>query len=391
MSHYLGIAATVLGTLAVLALAVYLYPILLLILFSLGGAGATRPLIDSLAARGIPRMAAILGAYALVIGILIVVLVLIAQPLGQETQRLFVELRQGIHAAQTHEADATAVQRLLLRLLPLVDQPWQIIGNASFDQWRLLLGWTSGVLETITQVVVALVLSMYWAADRLHFERLWLSLLPLERRVPAREAWREMEHEVGSYLRSEAIQCLAAGLVLGVAYRLVGYPYPTLLAVCAAVLWLIPWAGFLFTLAAATLLSLPTLLGDQPASAWGPLGAAMGLTAAAFLMLELALEPRLFNRRRYNSLLIVLLVLMFTELFGLVGLLLGPPIGVLVQTLSRTWLRHRLASESPPADVEQLDQRVAALSRSPLGLTTTPERRNLIERLQSLVSEAKAT
>ena len=42
------------------------------------------------------------------------------------------------------------------------------------------------------------------------------------------------------------IQCVAAGLLLSAGYYMLHYPYPALMAVIAAVCWLIPYLGVLF-------------------------------------------------------------------------------------------------------------------------------------------------
>ena len=48
------------------------------------------------------------------------------------------------------------------------------------------------------------------------------------------------------------------------------------------------------------------------------------------------MEPRLFNRRRYNSLFIVLAVIALAETFGILGLLLGPMVAVAIQATAGT-------------------------------------------------------
>ena len=45
-----------------------------------------------------------------------------------------------------------------------------------------LLGVTWGFFGTILNVLIIVVLSLYWSIDRVHFERLWLSLLDVGRR-----------------------------------------------------------------------------------------------------------------------------------------------------------------------------------------------------------------
>jgi predicted PurR-regulated permease PerM len=82
----------------------------------------------------------------------------------------------------------------------------------------------------VSGAAVILFLSIYWIINQIHFERLWLSLLPTGLRRQARDIWRTIEIDLGAYMRSELFQSLAAGLLLGLGYWALGSPYPVLLA-----------------------------------------------------------------------------------------------------------------------------------------------------------------
>ena len=81
---------------------------------------------------------------------------------------------------------------------------------------------------------------------------------------------------------------------------------------------------------ALALADLPALVLDWP-NALIPLAMAALFTILVFAILETCLEPRLFNRRRYNSLFIVLAVIALAETCGILGLLLGPMVAVATQ------------------------------------------------------------
>src|SRR6185369_9351425 len=100
-----------------------------------------------------------------------------------------------------------------------------------------------------------LILSVYWSTNQVHFERLWLSLLPAEQRKLARNVWRTIELELGAYIRSEIIQSFLAGFLLTIGYWMLGCPYPALLGVFGAIAWLIPLVG------APLAMVLPLLVG----------------------------------------------------------------------------------------------------------------------------------
>ena len=105
-----------------------------------------------------------------------------------------------------------------------------------------LLGFTVGSVTIIGQFFTVLVLSIYWSIDRVHFERLWLSLLPTKSRARSREIWRAIDRDFGAYVRRGSPEHFCGGAA-GVWAVGDGDQYPSLLAVFGALVWLIPWLG----------------------------------------------------------------------------------------------------------------------------------------------------
>ena len=116
---------------------------------------------------------------------------------------------------------------------------------------------------------------------------------------------------------------------------------PALVATVAALSWLVPWLGTIIALTALAVVELPALVLKWPGSLLS-VAAAASFTVLVFVILESGVEPRLFNRRRYNSLFIVLAVIALAKTFGILGSLLGPMAAVTIQAA----LEHAEASES---------------------------------------------
>ena len=164
-----------------------------------------------------------------------------------------------------------------------------------------ILGFTQGIGGVVSDAFIILFLSLYWSINQIHFERLWLSLLPSGQRKQARGIWRTIELDLGAYIRSEVVQSLLAGLLLGLGYWLLGSPYPALLALIGALAWLIPVVG------CALAMILPLLVGLLTS-------VQLGLTTALYTLvvliaLEVWVEPRLFRRKWDNPILTVVMLL----------------------------------------------------------------------------------
>ena len=362
--------------------------VLLLFVLSLGLAAALRPLVDRLeAVLHWPRPAAVLTGYVLALAFIAVVVFAVAAPVLDDLRRAadqFVLSYDNLWA--TWPTGSLFQQSLLVRLPPPHELYSAMAGARGASMARGLLGATLSLADMISQVSIVVVMSVYWSMDQARFERLWLSLLRAGQRSRALEIWRAMETGLGAYLRSELTQSLLAGLLLGVGYALVRLPYPALVATLSAFVWLIPWWGAVLGLGLVMLASLA-------AGPWVMLLACV-YTLMVFAALELGVEPRLYNRRQFSSLLVVVLVIALWDFAGLFGLLAAPPLAAAVQILFRN-LTAPSPTPSPVAEplYEQfaaLEGRLASLDAS---LETTPEApspqmASLVTRLDALVAEA---
>jgi hypothetical protein len=98
----------------------------------------------------------------------------------------------------------------------------------------------------------------------------------------------------------------------------------------------------------------------------------------------------MFDRRRYNSLFIVLAVIALAETFGILGLLLGPMLAVAIQATLEHLERERLAVRSPATDMAALDARVAELRASAVSdEDVSREWLSIIDRLAALIARAR--
>jgi predicted PurR-regulated permease PerM len=270
--------------------------------------------------------------------------------------------------------------------LPPPGQLYQALaGEQGISILENIFGVTFGIFDTLSDIGIVLVLSVYWDADRVHFERLWLSLLPVERRASARHIWRTSEERIGGYLRSEFAQSLLAGLLLGLGYWIIGLRYPALLALAGAVLWLIPVVGLILIIILALFVGLVD-------------GIIVGALAALYtfvilLGLEMVAEPRLFRQRnRISPLLVVLTMMALADAFGLLGLVMAPPLAAGIQIIAGSLLQQSapVATARVEAGIDNLHERLTAIHtlvdkrEQPL----SPEVDSIMERLENLMEKA---
>lgn len=378
------IAAAVFATLLVAVATWQLRGIVLLFIVSLAVAAMIRAPIDFLASRKVPRglatLLVILTGISVLVGTVIAVgPVLIAQwpSLLRDASDAYWQLRGNLMTGHM-------LGQFIARLLPSAAALERLgAGPANVSVDAALVA-TMSLLEAFTQSIVVIVLALYWSSDRLSFERLWLSLLAPEQRMRARNAWRAIEDEVGAYLRSEAVQTLLTGVLLYVGFALLGINYPVLLATIAALVWLVPIVGALIAL---PLIALIAGLSGSVAAV-----SAFVLTLLVYVLMEFLVEPRLYRRRRFNTIWTVLAALALLDAIGLVGLFVAPILATTVQIVVEEWQKPASSPLAPSTaaattiDFGALRMRVAG-AREALGKLEQPPPHavGLLSRLEALL------
>jgi predicted PurR-regulated permease PerM len=280
-------------------------------------------------------------------------------------------------------------QRELLARLPA---PSMLFTAMTGEEGQLvlpaLLGFSQGLGAVLSAALIILVLSVYWAGNQIHFERLWLSLLPSARRKQVREIWRNVEPEIGAYLRNEFTRGLLAGLVLSLGYWLLGSPFPVLLALAGALATLVPMVGVVIAVIPVLLVGLLT---SVPLSLFTTV-----FTLVVLMIVSLFIKPRLLSHKWENPILTIFLILALEDAFGLAGIIAAPPFSVVIQIL---WshLVSRRAPAGAAARISDLKERqtrmwdtIREMEEAPPELVTSSMKRlaDLIEQAEPLLQAA---
>ena len=174
------------------------------------------------------------------------------------------------------------------------------------------------------------------------------------------QALEDAGERVARYLLMQLIVNVTYGIPIGIGLWLIGVPYPLLWGMMATVLRFVPYIGPV--LAAA----LPIALSIAVAPGWSMLL----WTAALFIVLELIsnniVEPWLYGSQTgLSPIAIILAAIVWTWLWGPMGLLLSTPLTVCLVVLGRhvpqfAFLNVLLGSEAVLTPEESLHQRLLA-------------------------------
>jgi len=327
MIRIIWYTGVVLATLVLLVLLWQFSLALALFLLSLALAAAFRPLIDVWSKHGLNRILVMLLTYLLVFGLISALLVAFSGPLMNNIQDAANDSASGYeHIKSIWTQNGSLVQQSIAEQLPPPTKLYEALaGKQGMQALQAVAGVALNFFDLFGRIAIVIVLSMYWSADQVHFERLWLSLLSVKNRSRARDIWRAVESEVGAYIRSEVTQSVLIGLALGLGYWAMGLKYPALLSLLAALARLVPWFGKIFI----TLVALA--IGSTVSIEMGILAAIY--TLVVMVVIKLSVQPRFYSKRHHNSLLILVIVVSMAYAYGLAGLLMAGPLAVAIQIL----------------------------------------------------------
>ena len=335
--------AVVLAIITAFVVAWQLLSIVLLFIISLVIAATARGPIDKLMAYGLPRGPAMMVVYGVGVVGTIALFYGLSVALAGEFSVLGQDLVVAYNWLQANWQNGQSVGSVVAQRLPTPEQFAALIGTGETATiTQALIGLAQGLGNFAGQLPLAIVVSIYWTADELRFERLWLSLLPPEARAKGRNIWRTLEEGVGAYIRSEAVQSLLAGVLITGGYLLLGIAYPVLWGVIAGFTWLIPLVGGLFTIIPLAIFVWMTL---------GPVTATLAVvyTVAVFALMEFVVERRLYTRDRYGRVLVLVIMVAMVDAFSLLGLLIAPLVATTIQIFLNEMIRP-----TPPRPSVQL-------------------------------------
>jgi hypothetical protein len=126
---------------------------------------------------------------------------------------------------------------------------------------------------------------------------------------------------------------------------------------------------------------------------------AVGYTLFVLFIQEWFIEPRFFTRETYSSVILVVMILLLADQFGLLGLILAPLASAAIQITLRYLLQPPAVAElEQRTEVYEIEQEIAQLQEkveaaraefTESGEEPPPEMVNLMERVRKLIGETQ--
>jgi predicted PurR-regulated permease PerM len=198
-----------------------------------------------------------------------------------------------------------------------------------------LLGAGRVVFDALTNLVIVIVLTVYFVADLPRIRATLYRLVPHSRRPRAILIGDQIFAKVGSYVLGNVLISVIAGLLTLGWLLIFGVPYAVLLAITVAVLDLIPVVG---SVTGGALVSLVALTVSLPVCL-----ATIGFFVLYRFLEDYLLVPKIIGGvMKVPALVTVVAVLLGGALLGVIGALVAIPVAAAVMLLTQEVLYPRL-------------------------------------------------
>ncbi|HYD49507.1 MAG TPA: AI-2E family transporter [Terriglobales bacterium] len=361
--------AAVLGVTAVATLLFYLIDVLLLVFVSIVAAAALQPWHAALCRRGMPKAAAVLLLYLLLVAMLALLGVLILPILIEQVGNLFTQLpEQYENLRNVLRQSGSRALRMTGASLPPQAAVVKAVSNLAPNFYQDIINFTASIFAMAGYFVTVLAVALYWTLELPRVERFAVSFVPAARRAEVLDIWHEIEEKLGLFVRGQATAMVAVALASAAGYLLIGLPNVMMLALLAGLLEAVPIVGPILAVVPATAIALPLGLDK------------VALVLALALLLQVLennlLIPRIMSRTVGMSGLVGLVsVLAFGTLYGIMGVFIAIPLTAAIQVLI-----DRVSLEAEPLAAVPPQKRPLAALRSRLEALRLDARQRLRER-----------
>ncbi len=334
----LAVTATVLGVLACAWLAVKAAPAMLILLVSAIVASAVAPLGDRIAgisfgrarARTLPRGIALFIAYVLVLGVIGSAVAYYAYVIGEEAQRLVVDIPALVRRVSGSLAH-------LRELYPWLPSPESLIGQASSDESLArvyaarIYSATVGAVGFVWSSITVVILSFYMALESEQLREMFLALRPEGPRAAIARGLRLIGLQCGRYVRGQLLIAAIMAIAATIGAAAIGLRFPFLIGAAVGLGDVIPLVG--------------TVVGAIPAALIALTQARWQLVAILvffFILQQLEhdiLVPKIMSRAvRISPVVTLAALLIGGASFGVAGALIAIPLAAALQVAIPTLL-----------------------------------------------------
>lgn len=298
---------SVLVLLGLLWVAIQIKAVILILFLAFVVALGLFPLVEWLQDKGLPKVLAVILTLASVGGAFISLVGLAFSPLISQTRLLIQQLPVLVESVTT-----PALEKYLSDISSILTQQ---IAAGSNNVIQITVGAASGLVTAI----MIFFLAGYLMMDMESIHTSLINVFPKNLRKLVENAYLEIEHRLGSWLRGQLLLMLIIGLTSFVGLTILQVDFALSLAVLSGLLEIIPGIGPVVATVPAAIVGFAI----SPVTGFGVL--------ALFLLVQQVennlIVPKVMEKTvGFNPIVTIIALLVGGKLFGLMGAILAIPV-----------------------------------------------------------------
>lgn len=296
-----------------------LHNLVLLVLTAVVIASAIEPGVMFFVKHRIPRVLAVLGMYVVVFGSLFSTVYLFFPPILDDMQGLASSVPQYLETLNLPSSVVSGIGANDSGETSLISNIFTF-QSAFNDTGEGALRLVSAFFGGIFALALVVVLSFYFAIQETGVDDFLRLITPAKNEEYVVDLWLRAKKKIGLWMQGQLLLSLIVGVIVYLGLLILGVPYALLLAICAALLDLIPLFGSF----------LAGILGVAVAFSSG--GFALAIIVAGLYFIVNQFEAHLIYPLVVNKvvgippLLVILALIIGGSLAGFLGILLSIPL-----------------------------------------------------------------
>jgi predicted PurR-regulated permease PerM len=295
------------------------------------------PLVDRMESRKLPRTAAVIVVFVLLLAVISLVLLLLVPAVGNQIEILVSKLPAYLEWLQTNVgpwlqktfgADASLLDSATLK--SALQEHWSQFGGIA----KNIMAWLSqsgmALVALLANLVLIPVVTFYLLRDWDSLIEKIHGLLPRKWEPTAVKLVKESDEVLGAFLRGQMLVMLALAFIYSMGLWWVGLELALIIGLVAGLVSFVPYLGFIIGILLA---SVAAMMQFHDPSYLLLVAAVFGVGQALEGML---LTPMLVGDKiGLHPVAVIFAVMAGGTLFGFVGVLLALPVAAIVMVLLR--------------------------------------------------------
>jgi predicted PurR-regulated permease PerM len=284
------------------------------------------PLVDFLESKKIKRLWAIIGIYVAFAGLLTLLILWLIPTLQQQFSdlvqsipTLFENLTNFIREIFNNISQNADQQNALNEALGYFDNIETNFMNYLSEGFSSVGNIISSVTNVFVILLMVPIILFFLLKDGSQFMKGLMGKIPPGSRKDIASILRAIDTQVGGYIKGQIIIAIVNGVLMFLGFSLIGLNYNGVLAVAGGILSFIPYLGPTLTFVPAAVIALTD-------SFWMVGQLTIVWAIIQFIEGDLV-EPNVLGRSlNVHPVTIIFILLIMSELLGLIGMILGVPI-----------------------------------------------------------------